>query len=54
MFIMRLFDAGLSTPEIMKLAGHEQMSTTEQYARAGQQGAIDAYHKADTNFGTEE
>jgi integrase/recombinase XerD len=51
-FIMRLLEAGIPTPKVMELSGHEHLETVENYANVLDSDAIDAYKEADIDFGT--
>ena len=51
-FIMRLLDAGIPTPQVMELSGHENLETVEKYANVLDDDALDAYEQADIEFGT--
>lgn len=49
-FVIQCFDAGLSSPEVMELSGHEQLETVEKYANVLDDDAITAYREADIEF----
>jgi integrase/recombinase XerD len=50
-FIIQHFEAGLSSPEIMEISGHEQLETIEKYANVLDEDVIEAQRKADVDFG---
>jgi integrase/recombinase XerD len=50
-FIVRCLEAGLPTPKVMELSGHENLETVEKYANILSDDAIDAYQAADIEFG---
>jgi integrase/recombinase XerD len=52
-FIMRLLEAGIPTPKVMQLSGHDNLETVEKYANVLQSDAIDAYNNAEIDFGTD-
>ena len=49
-FVIQLFDAGLPSPKVMELSGHEQLETVENYANVLDDDAITAYREADIEF----
>ena len=49
-FVIQLFDAGLPSPKVMELSGHEQLETVEKYANVLDDDALTAYEKADIEF----
>lgn len=49
-FVIQLFDAGLPSPKVMELSGHEQLETVESYANVLDDDAISAYRNADIDF----
>lgn len=50
-FVIQLFEAGLPSPKVMELSGHEQLETVEKYANVLSEDANDALRKAQPNFG---
>mgnify|MGYP002761574778 FL=1 len=49
-FVIQLFDAGLPSPKVMELSGHNQLETVESYANVLDDNAISAYREADIDF----
>lgn len=50
-FVIQLFDAGMPSPRVMELSGHNQLETVEKYANVLNEDAGDAYRNANPNFG---